>query len=220
MTSVPELLNSDFDDESVNDLIVLVRHMAVKAETHLAFQGETSEYVSKAPDLNKIADGLELGRDAASGGDKGKVEALKNLVANAKLVLAMNANHITMLSLKRNDRSVLEDAGFEFKQKVAATKTVVNLLDLTPDVFAKHLVNVSGGIIIMMKRAKSTATCELQITYDDPTVEASWIGKGMYSLSRVEMRGLEPVRKIHIRARYHENGAVGRWCTPVPIVII
>src|SRR5689334_15723253 len=82
--TIPELLEANLDDESINDLIVTIDHMADKAETHVAYQGGVPDYVSRAPRLREITGGLGRLRDEAAGGDRGKAAELKLLVETAK----------------------------------------------------------------------------------------------------------------------------------------
>jgi len=213
-----ELLESSFDGISINDFIVKINHMADEAETHPAFQGDLPEYVSKAPKLRQIAEGLGLARDAAAGHDRNRLADKKALMAAGKQAVNMNACHIVMLSIVRNDPNILLNAGFEPKQK--SNKVTVDLLNHVPEVFPKH-TGTSGCISITIKRLKNTASVELQMTDQDPSLEASWILPGMmYNKSRIVMKGLTPAAKINLRSRYHVDGCTGRWSVPVELVII
>ena len=221
MSKLPEFLKSEQNRSDLNSFIVEVRHCADRAETHVAFEGETPDYVSKAEKLRRIAGGLEVARDAAAGGDKGKVKELKSLWAEAQLCLDINAFHISLLSFARNDRSILHNAGYELRQKPGRNKPAVNLLDITPELSVKHLAGVSGGIVVKVKRIKrKNASVEIQMTDQDPKIEASWYSKGIHNKSRIEYRGLQPITKIYIRTRYHADGCTGQWSSVVGIVII
>ena len=222
MPIIPELLEANLAGHSINDLIVTIDHMADKAETHIAFQGEVPDYVSKAPRLREISSAIGQARDAAAGGDRNANADKKEKIAAGLLAVNMNAQHIVMLSLARNDPSILLNAGYEPKQQKTSGKaaTTLSLLDLVPEVYVKHMINVSGGVVIMVKRDKQHASIELQMTDQDPNLEASWGGLGMFDKSRIELRGQEPARKIHLRARYHEDGATGRWSSVVSIIVL
>jgi len=220
MSDIPILLQSDLSGLSLNDFVVETRRVAEKQETHIAFQDDVPEYVTKAPQMMANAEGLSTLGDAAATGDRGKKAEQDTLRAKIQRAHSYNAFHITALSLHRNDPGILENSGYPMKEK-GGPKPVVKLLDLVPEVFAKHLVEVSGGIIIMVKRAKDKATVQLQWTDQDPNVEASWSGEPtMYNKSRIEMRGFVPASTIYIRARYHEDGASGRWSSYVSIIIL
>ena len=222
--TIPQLLESNYNWMSINDFIVQLYHHADKAETHEAFKGPLPEYVTIAPKLRQMADDLGKARDAADGGDRDRTAEKMALWATSQMALSMNAYHIVMLSLYRNDPGLLGGGGYEPKQKKGSkqvAKQVANLLDLTPEVFVKHGV-VTGGITILVKRIKSTASIELQMTYQDPSDETSWMstGGGIYNRSRIELKDLELAKRIHLRARYHEDGKAGRWSSTVSIIVI
>jgi|GEM_PF-2127272 len=218
MSIFPEPLESNFTGLSINDFIVKMYHMADKSENHAAFKDELPEYVTKPSRLRELADELGKARDAAAGHDRDRAAEKKALLAAAQLALSMNANHIVMLSLARNDPGILANCGYEPKQR-SSGKLVANLLDLTPEVFVKH-GGVSGVIIVLAKRIRKTASIELQMTDQDPTVETSWNGKGIYIKSRIEFKDLEPAKRLHLRARYHEEGRQGRWSSPASIIVL
>lgn len=219
MSAIPELLNtSKLESLSVNDLIVAMYQHADKAETHVAFQGTVSEYVTLPPRVRTLADGLGKARDAAARGDKESLAEQKALMAEARQVLWLNAHHVVMLSLHRNDPNLLLNAGYEPKQK-GKTKTVANLLDLVPKVSPKH-GPASGCVTVQVQRAKTAASVELQMTDHDPNDESSWSSQGMYSKSRFEIRGLTPATRVYFRSRYHLNGGTGRWSAPVELIVL
>ena len=219
MPYLPDPFGHDYADQGVNDLIVTIKHAAEKQKNHAAFQGELSEYVSRTDRLMELAHSLEIARDAAIGHDPVKVAEQDALMALGVKALRFNANHVAMVSLHRNDPSILQEAGYEFKQHQAG-KTKVNLLDLVPDLSVKH-GPVPGSLIVVVKRAKYTASLELQMT-ENPNDDQSWraTGEGTYNRSRIELRGLEPARRIYFRARYHEDGAAGRWTSPIAIIVL
>ena len=220
MKKITDYLKSDQSENDINAFIVKVEHCADKAENHVAFGGDTPEYVSKAPKLRQLVVSVASARDEAAGGDKNKVEALKALVAHTQLCLDMNACHITMISLARNDLNILNNAGYQIKQKPGKTKSTVDVLDLTPEVTLKR-TTVSGGVIVQIKRTKQrNVSAEIQMTDQDPNVEASWYSKGIYNKSRVEFKGFEPGKKIYFRVRFHADGGVGKWCPVVGIIVI
>lgn len=220
MGTIQELLDTNFDHLSVNDLIVTIEHAADKAESHVAFQGDLPEYVKRAPELRQLCADLAKARDAAAGHDLFKEAEKKALMAAGKMALAMNAHHITLLSLHRNDPSILLNAGYNQKQK-GVPKTKINLLDLVPEVTLKH-GGASGVISVFVKRPRTSASIEVQITDQDPNQEQSWkrLGEGTYNKSRIEIKGLQPASRVFVRVRYHEDGGTGRWSTPVNLIVL
>jgi hypothetical protein len=203
-----------YDNQPVNDLIFTLNHAAEKAEGHIAFQGPVAEYVSLPPRLRELAAKLGAARDAGQAAD------VKDLVAQAVQALNFNANHIFMFSTHRNDPTITHNAGYAFKQK-GGGKGKVNLLDLVPEIHLKHMKDVTGGMLIVAKVAKTGASLELQMT-TTPEIEDSWrgIGDGTFTKTRIERRGLEPATKIYVRGRYHADGSVGRWSQPVSQIVL
>jgi hypothetical protein len=220
MTPLTDPLVTSFNDLSVNDLTVRLRQAADKAEIHEAFQGQLSEYVSTAVMLREIADEIEKARDAALTRDTLKVAILNALVEKGKRALIFNARHIVMLSIHRDDPSLLENTSYDLKKKSLA-KAKVSLLSLMPEVYVKH-GSVTETLDVLVKRAKKDATIELQLTDQDPNLEESWNGKslGIYNRSRIDVKDQKAARKVYLRARYHVEGGVGPWSAPVSIVVI
>ena len=209
-----------YQESPVNDLIVFTNHVAEKGETHVAFQGPVSDYVTLPHKLREIADALGVARDAASGHDDNKMAEQKALMETVIKALDRNSYHIVLLSDHRKDPSILLNAGYELRPP-KISKAKLNLLDMIPVLNVKHLEGVGGALLIILKRAKNIASVELQMT-ETPDDEASWkrVSEGNYSRSRIELRGYEPTRRIYFRARYHEAGAVGSWCPPVSIIVL
>ena len=220
---MPVIMSDPFDhsyeNQAVNDLIITVKYAVEKQKGHVAFQGEVSEYVSRPDKLTALVTDLEAARDAALSHERDKVAQQDALMLTCVKALRFNAQHVAMVSLHRNDPSILNGAGYYFKQQ-PVVKTKVSLLDLVPVVSAKH-GSAPQWIIAVLKRAKSKAIVELQIT-ENPNDEQSWrrTGEGTYTRSRVDLRDLESAKRIYLRARYHEDGNVGRWSLPISIIVL
>lgn len=218
MSIIPEVLEASFNDLSINDFIVRVRFVADKQELHSAFQ-DCPEYVTRPDKLRQMADNLGVLRDASSGGDRQKREEKIAAWDATKLALSMNASHLIMLSLHRNDPSILLNAGYDPKQKGHSARTSTDLLVAPPELSLKH-GSVSGALVIMVKRAKSTASYELQVNDHDPGDEASWSSLGIYSRARVELKNLEPAKRLYFRVRYHDAGGTSQWSRIVSIIVL
>jgi len=220
VSTIPVLLVTNFSDLTINDFIVKTRFIADKMEVHPAFlEDNLPEYLAKAPRLREIAEALGQARDAAAGGDHGKIAEKKALRELGQQALTMIAQHITMLSLHRKDPSLLNNCGFELKQQKSSAKATVSLLDLAPGLDAKH-GPFSGYIALLLKRFKQSLVVEVQSTDQDPANEASWGNSGMHNRSRIEMKGLTPASRIHFRARYHDDGRTGPWSSIVSIIVL
>jgi len=209
-----------YRESPVNDLIVFTNHAADKGETHPAFQGSVSAYVTLPPQLREIAVSLSAARDAAASHDDDRMAEQKALMEAAVRALDRNSYHIILFADHHKDPSLLSTAGYEMKPPKTG-KVKLNLLDLIPGLSVKHLKGVTGALLVYLTRATSDASVELQMT-ETPEDEGSWhrVGEGNYNRSRFEIRGYQPARRIYLRARYHEAGAVGGWCPPVSIIVL
>jgi len=205
-----------YQESTVNDL----NHAAEKGETHVAFQGAVSDYVTLPPKLREIAASLSLARDAAAGHDENRLAEQKALMNAGIQALNHNSYHIILLAEHRKDPSMLQNAGYDLKPP-KASKGTLHLLDMIPVLTVRHLEGIVGALLVIMKRAKNNASVELMMT-ETPDDEASWhrVSEGIYNRSRFELRGFEPTKRLYFRARYHEGGAVGSWCQPVSIIVL
>ncbi|GFO59595.1 hypothetical protein GMST_19200 [Geomonas silvestris] len=214
MASVKDPYDRGYRSQGVNDLIFTTDHVAEKAEVHIAFQGPVAEYVTLSPKLKEFAAKMAAARDS------GNIDLLNILMPQVVQALDFNADHVIRFSVFRQDASILNNAGYDFKQQ-NGVKVRVNLLDLMPEITLKHMEGVEGAYVISAKLAKAGAIVEYMWT-ETPEDEQSWqrIGDGTFNRSRTEVRGGVPTKRIYVRARYHENGAVGRWCKPVSIILL
>lgn len=223
MSVIPELLDLNFNDLSINDFIVRVNFIADKIENHPALK-ECPEYFSGPDRLREKALLLGQLRDAAAKGDREKRAEKMAAWEETKLAVTMNGQHIIMLSLHRNDPSILLNAGFELKQKQHGVKSSsTNLLAEAPQLAVKYVNSASGpvpgAIVVVVTRAKNTVSYELQMT-ENPGDDSSWNGLGLYSKARVEYKNQQSAKRLHFRARYHHDGGVGPWSQVVNILVL
>jgi hypothetical protein len=205
-----------YSTKPVNDLLVIMNHCGEKQKTHPAFLGPVSEYVALQPDLDALAARLVAARD-----DKNMADQLKDIMGLCVRALDNNADHVIKVAQHRNDPSLLNNTGYDFKQETPAVKERINLLDLIPGLAMKHMPGVSGGLFALLTLVKSKSVTELQLT-ETPDVEDSWkrYGEGTYNSARIEIRGQEPTKRLYFRVRYHAAGGVGHWSAPVSIIVL
>lgn len=210
-----------YREEGANDLIVTMRRVGKKQKDHVAFKENVPEYVSQTKELDDLATEIGIAGEEAIGEDKFKVAKLKDLIGRGVQALDNNADHVIKVARHRNDPSILLEAGYDLKPDTITVKEKINLLDLVPEISVKHVPHVSGAIVVILKLAMAKAIVELQITVT-PDVEDSWkgVGEGTFNKCRVEIRGLQPAKTVYLRARYHKDGGVGHWCTPVTLIVL
>ncbi|MBJ6802574.1 hypothetical protein [Geomonas propionica] len=222
MPVIPELLVAHFQDLGINDFIALLLTHAAKVDAHAAVKDGTPEYFWMGEKLRALAAELGQWRDAAATGNRDAKAKKLELWDTGKLALAMNIQHFTMLSLHRNDPNILNDTGFELKQKQQTSKPSTNLLWEIPSLALKHAQSasgpISGAVMVLISRPKN-APCELQMSYD-PSNESSWGGQGIHQKARIEYTGLEPASRVSFRARLHVDGKTGPWSQVVTIIVL
>lgn len=224
MSTIPELLQlANINELAINDFIALMLTVADKTDANPALKEGLPEYFSDGGKLREMAGNLQQLRDAAATGNREAKAEKMALWEAGKLAIAMNAQHITMLSLHRKDPSILNNTGLELKQRQQSGKTAVNVLAEPPTVTPKHVQGpsgaVSGSIVVVTSRTKNTIPFELQMT-DDPSNEASWISQGIHQKSRIEYHDLQPAKRVYFRARYHVDGKTGQWSPTANIIVL
>ena len=216
MSSGSDPFDRNYENQPVNNLIVTMGHCGAKQKDHLAFKENVPEYVTLPPGLTDLADKMGSARD-----DKNMAVELKTLMGLSVSALNNNADHVVKFARHRNDPGLLLNAGYDLRPEGPVVKDRIKLLDLVPEISARHIPGVLGGILVILKLAKNKAITELQIT-ETPDVEESWqrVDEGIYNKTRIEVRGLQPTKRKFLRARYHEGGSVGRWTAPISIIIL
>ncbi|TSK08637.1 MAG: hypothetical protein FPO08_04865 [Geobacter sp.] len=222
MSIIPELYAMHFQDLTINDFIAFLLIHAEKVDAHPALKEGKPEYFSEGDKLRGMVAELGQWRDLAATGNREAKAKKQEVWEAAKLAVAMNVQHLTMLSLHRKDPAILRETGVELKQKQQTSKQSINLLTEVPGIAIKRVESpsgpVSGSIIVVLSRPKN-APCELQMTYD-PSNEASWSSHGIHVKSRIEYHGLEPASRPAFRARIHDGGKTGPWSQLATIIVL
>lgn len=225
MTVIPELLDLNFNHHSINDFIVVVNTIADKTEAHSALK-EYPEYFSGPAKLREKAALLGQLRDLSANGDREKKAEKMAVWEETKLAVIMNGQHITMLSLHRNDPSILLNTGFDLKQKHSGKSSSASSTDLlaeTPGLALKYVQSASGPVpgafTAVITKAKNKASTELQMS-DNPSDETSWKSQGIYAKARIDYKGQQSEKRLYFRARYHQEGGVSPWSQVVSIFVL
>lgn len=224
MAALPDLFDLNLNGYSINDFIAEVNIIADKTEKHSALK-DFPEYFTPAEKLREKAALLVQLRDASANGDREKKAEKQAVWEETKLALIMNAQHITMLSLHRNDPSILLNTGFNLKKHSGkpTSASSTDLLAETPGLSLKYVKSPSGPVpgsfTVHITRARNKASTELQMS-DNPSDESSWNSQGMYAKARIDYKGQQSEKRLYFRARYHHDGGVGPWSQVVNILVL
>ncbi|MBJ6752070.1 hypothetical protein [Geomonas anaerohicana] len=222
MPVIPELLAAHYQDLAINEFIAFMLFHAERMDAHAVIKEGAPEYFSDGQRLREIAANLRQLRDSAATGNREAKAKKLEVWEEGKLAVAMNVQHITMLSLHRKDPTILQETGLELKQKQHIMKTSLNLLTEIPVVTVKHVKSpsgpVPGAVTVIITRPKN-APCELQMS-TDPSNEGSWGGQGIHQKVRIQYQGLEPASRVYFRARLHVDGKTGPWSQVATIIVL
>lgn len=215
------MLDTNFGGLSTGAFILRMKAVADTIENHPYFAGDCPEYVSKSDKLRQLIELLAVAdRHAAEDGGKKQKAQKKAVRAESEQRLTFNAHHLTMLALHRKEPEMMLNAGYELKQKNSYHRNINLGVPEKPERFSVKNGPVSGTAIATISRPQVLGSILVQITEADPLVESSWRDLEKFYTCRMEMKGLDPVKKCHFRARYENAGGIGPWSSVVTLVVI
>jgi len=213
-----EILDTNFTKLSHGDYILMLYTLADKLEGHLAFQ-DLPEHVPGPPRFRDYAEQLTKAVEAAKYGDKHKGAERDELRARSQQDITFAAQHAVMVSVHRNDPSMLANIGLEQKQRTYTRTPTIGIPGMPSKLTVKN-GSAPGTVIASVNREPGAGSIEVQYTEADPAIEAFWKSAGMFYQCRMEVKGLESVKRYHFKVRYHGSSGAGPWSAIVNLVVI
>lgn len=210
-------LQTGFKNDTDGDLIIRLRHLAAIFDGLNAYKTELPPWIPGGKQFREHADQLEEVVNLP-GSDKAKEE--ERIAVREKSVRTVNlaVQYVTMYCEHNNDPSILENLGLEVKHRSRSRDR--KLPGKVEKFVAKDDSENTGAIIIYVNNGFGTkGSVELQITDGDPTDEVSWRTVDHYFTCRIEVKGLEPVKRYHLRVRFKNPAGNGPWSDVANVVV-
>lgn len=203
-------LQTNFNDYSDGEFIVLQRQFADKLETN--------------PESNSLPEtipGPQRHRDYAEQLSKeydafGKTGAKLPTRSEAQEAIKVTVTYFCMVAWAKKDPSILEDLGLEPK-----TRNYNRQSDRVPEPPGPLVLRNEGKKVwITVPGLPRKAHIELQINQVDPSDQSAWSDFATFFNSRNEVVGLTRVKEYWFRARFHTSAGVSDWSPAVSHVVV
>lgn len=210
-------LQTGFKDDTDGDVIIRLRHLAVIFDGLDAYKTELPPWIPGGKQFREHADKLEEVVNLP-GSDKAKEE--ERIAVREKSVRTVNlaVQYVTMYSEHHNDPSLLENLGLEVKHRNYSRDP--RLPEKVERLIVKDDLENPGAIMVQVNNGfGKKGSLEFQITDGDPANEASWRTVDHYFTCKFDVKGLEPVKRYHVRARFKTAAGNGAWSDVANIVV-
>jgi hypothetical protein len=127
-----------------------------------------------------------------------------------------------MRSISEKQPEFLESLGLKLKTSAPRPRSISKstlVLPAPENVTAKH-GTTSGMIVVSYTKVPGAGSYEIFIGEGDPFSEQSYASVGQYNWCRVEVKGLEPAKKMNVKVRCHGSGDPGPFSQPVSIIVL
>ena len=210
-------LDTNFKFLSDGDFILKLNSLADVCDGHPAYKGGVPECIPGGPQFRECAEQLTHAVAAAER-DKAKEGEKVAVRAKGERKITHAAQFLVMYSYHNDDPTLLHNVGLELKHKAHSSGS--KALPKKPSKFRVTNGKVSGGIVALSNNGFGKGSIELQITDGDPTDEARWRTLDFFYGCKMEVNGLEPVKKYHFRSRFRNAAGYGPWSEIVVLVVI
>ncbi|MCM0080144.1 fibronectin type III domain-containing protein [Geomonas sp. Red32] len=209
---------SQFVTMSHRAIIGWLSTAASKQDKHVFFGADKPDWAPGPVRFREHMSNLERKEECARFKD---TQALKELDLERAATLEsihMNAAYIVIMARHKNDDSLLDNTGHDFKDhtKKAYTHTSVSRLPLK--VTAKR-GDEPGSLVITVERDPGAGVYEVQLCKGVPAGDESYSTYGNYKSVRIFIPGLERAGWYYIRVRSHGNNETSPWSAPVDIIV-
>lgn len=209
-------LETNLKSLSDGDFLLKLRYVAGVFESHPAYQTGLPVWIHGAQQLREHADVMNQAIEAAT---RDKNREAEIAVARGKCAKSLKfaVQYVAMFADHQNDPSLLENLGLEFKQK---TYTKEKKLPEKPNKLVVRNEEGIGDIILFTNNGcGQKGRVEVQINDGNPTDESSWKTYDHYFTCKIEIKGLEPVKKYYFRVRFKNGAGYGPWSEVVSLVV-
>jgi len=204
------LLQTNFNDHSDGEFIVMQRQFATMLETN-PLGNSLPEHVPGSQKHLEYADQLTKEYDAF-GKSGGKLPTR----TEAEEAIKVTATYFCIVAWATKDPSILENLGLEHK-----TRSYTRIPDTLPSPPGPlFLKNEGKKVWITIPGMPRKAHIELQINEVDPADESAWRLFDTFFNSRNELEGLTRVKEYWFRARFHTAAGVSEWSVVVSHVVV
>lgn len=209
-------LETNLRSLSDGDFLLKLRYVAGVFDSHPAYQTGLPEWIHGAQQLRQHAD---LMNEAIEVATKDKSKEAEIAAAREKCARSLNfaVQYVTMFADHKNDLSLLENLGLEFKHKNYTKER--KLPEKPIKLIVKNEEGVGDIIIFTNSGFGLKGGVEVQINDGNPAEESSWRTYDYYFSCRIEIKGLEPVKKYYFRVRFKNGAGYGPWSEPVSLVV-
>ena len=214
--------DTNFGHLSPSEFIVTVGNFADSLLNHHFFKDNWPDFLTHPTELKEqlgtynesvMAFEVEGGRKNHKDRDDSRHEVHVSVV--------LMGQYVVMRSVSENKPEFLDSVALKVKTPPAkrATGNGSSVLPAPENVTLKH-GPTSGTIIVGYNKVPGAGSYEIFLSEGDPANEQSYAGMGQYNRCRVDLKGLEPAKKISVKVRCHGTGNPGAFSQPVSIIVL
>lgn len=205
-----DLLQTNLNDLSDGDFILVQRHFADKLEAHSALSS-FPEHVPGPQRHREYADQLSKEHELmAKAGGKLPTRA------EAQEAIKVTATYLCIIAWAKKDLSILDNTGLDHKER-----TYTKQAGKAPDRPERPIFKNEGGTAwVTIGGMPRKAHIELQINESDPLDESAWRDFATYFNSRNKVVGLTRVKECWFRARFQSATGPSDWSEVVSHVLV
>ena len=208
---------TNFKELSDGDFILKLKSLGILFDVHPAYQTSVPVWVPGGGHFRRHADNLEQAV-AAAATDKSKDEERIGIREQGAKAINFASSYVAMYAAHHQDPGALLNLGLELKHKTY-NRDASKKLPLKPTKFSAKDDEGVGNMVAFVNNGFGKGSVQLQITDQEPQDEASWRTVGHFYKCRMEVKGLEPVKRYYLRARFRNAAGNGPWSDVISLVV-